>query len=117
LSGLLAIGFHLAGKLEGFWRTAAPLNLAFCCLFLAFIAIPPPPAWGALASVALALACGAVVLRQSTRKIGLLLALALPFAGALPPLACWAPLATSVLFVVLWRMARREKTGAELSES
>jgi len=108
VTGIAAAGFHLVGRLERFWDTAASLNLAFLCLFLAFTAIPPPPAAGAVGGAALGLACAAVLLRRDAppRKMGLLPALALPFAGVLPPLSFWAPLAAALLFIGVWTAVR-----------
>lgn len=119
VTGAAAAGVYLTGRGEPFWETAAPLNLAFVCLFLAFAAIPPPPVLvGVTGSVTLGLVCAVVLLRRNgpPRKVGLPLALALPLAGVLPPLACWAPLAAAIVFIGVWAAVRFEWMGSAFPE-
>lgn len=114
--GGAAAGFHLVGREERFWETTAPLNLAFVCLFLAFAAMPPPPALaGATGSAMLAVICVAVLLRRNAppRKQGLPLAIALPLAGKLPPLTCWASVAAALVFIGVWAAVRFEWAGGD----
>ncbi len=119
VTGIAAAGFYLAGRVEPFWETAAPLNLAFVCLFMAFASIPPPPAMvGATGSAILALVCAVALLRKNgpPRKVGLPLVLALPLAGVLPPLACWAPLSAAIVFIGVWAAVRFEWMGSAFPE-